>query len=246
MGRSIEFFVGVVLLGLSHSAQSTVVTTVTGQTFERLDHFSIVSLDGVGSTQWIHLDRTQGMSFEYVTSQLGAGGTFEGYRHASRAEVGALTTLLFGWNWASLVAGVEYAYASYPSMAGTFFGLTSLSPGNPEYLDGMTSDIVGNVGGYDLVGTLVGQGIADWYGAPAAYMDNAGTRFTTSEAPLEGHFLVREIPLPASFWLTLLGFLALSLSRLLQRQSLVACSERRRSPLKGLYGLGQRTTSPAS
>ncbi len=119
---------------------------------------------------------------------------------------------LFGWDWSSLEPGVKQEYAVYPTEAVSFFNYTNIYENGDLYIGGITSDVVGNAGGFDLLGTLVAQEISNWFGYPAAAMDNTGPRFSSEIPNIEGHFLVRDVttvPVPATIFLFGSGLLGL-------------------------------------
>ncbi|MCP4253270.1 MAG: PEP-CTERM sorting domain-containing protein [Candidatus Scalindua sp.] len=67
----------------------------------------VVNLSGL---EWLEWDHGAGLSRVDVSNQMGAGGTYEGWRYASRAEVGALLDSLWGgthegWHASNLDGG---------------------------------------------------------------------------------------------------------------------------------------------
>lgn len=49
-----------------------------------------ITTDDVSGLDWLDLTETQGLSYDYVNSQLGAGGLWEGWRYATLSEAGVL------------------------------------------------------------------------------------------------------------------------------------------------------------
>ena len=73
------------------------------------------TLDTATGLDWLDLTATQNYSFNQVSSLLGAGGSFEGYRYATAAEVKTF------WANAGLIGGTpEACSASFPCYAENF------------------------------------------------------------------------------------------------------------------------------
>ena len=72
-------------LVLSTSVNSAVIS------MDRLtEGDGLITHDTVSGLDWLDLTETNNISRDYVLSQLGAGGEFEGFRYASSAEVVSL------------------------------------------------------------------------------------------------------------------------------------------------------------
>lgn len=62
---------------------------------------NLITKDTISGLDWLDLTETNGMSRDYVLTQLGAGGIYEGWRYASSAEVVTLW-LNFGLDLSNL------------------------------------------------------------------------------------------------------------------------------------------------
>ena len=154
---------------------------------------------------WLDLNRSAGMSFDYVESQFGPGGQFEGFRHASLSEVASL--FLNGgltppgnpandydevWQLQTLLSPfVVSGYTSYT------WGMTG------TYQTGSSYVLVAQLASRS--DTQQGYFCADASCAPAYPTNGSGT-----DPWFYGHWLVSETPEPDTAALVLLGLLALA------------------------------------
>jgi hypothetical protein len=74
---------------------SLIGLTLLFSSISRADYNNIVNqdkylTDTATGFNWLHLSETVNLSFDYVSSQLGSGGLFEGYRYARLDELGGL------------------------------------------------------------------------------------------------------------------------------------------------------------
>jgi len=88
--RKMSKLITALLLLFATQAYSITVTTITGETFERLDTTSIYADSSGLTTVWLHLSETSGLSFNQVTGNI----AYQGYRHATQSEIGAITNAL--------------------------------------------------------------------------------------------------------------------------------------------------------
>lgn len=85
----------------------------------------VVNLSGL---EWLHSSYTAGLSYQQVSAQMVAGGSFEGWRYATRSEFEILFDSLWGgvaerWH-ISNAAGADWMSANFGSLvdAATHFG----------------------------------------------------------------------------------------------------------------------------
>ena len=169
-------------------------------------------------TEWMHFDQTDGRSHSYVESQMGAGGIFEDYSFATRADVYDLTYQLFGRAWTTSPASEENL--EYYSELGSFFGFDS----------GPSLDVIWGVTGdtrviLDDITQLLGfQAVS--YGPDWGNPDLANTALLTNNVVFDygiyndgtnpsitiSHIIYRDIspvPIPAAVWLFGTGIIGL-------------------------------------
>ena len=85
-------------LVLSSSVNAAIISTDWQTSGDNL-----ITTDTESGLNWLDLTETNGLSYNYVSSQLGVGGQFEGFRYATSDEVVALWA-----NWSiDLAAGAS-------------------------------------------------------------------------------------------------------------------------------------------
>lgn len=165
----------------------------------------LITQDTRTGIEWLDLTETAGLTFNYVSAQLGAGGAFEGWRYATVDEVEGY----------------------FDSAGGN--GIYDLFLGDPEQDPQVVSYLLG------LWGTLGGDGLSipiqsgfilDMASATApehrsgliALSDPSRGLMLSYQSlvvaddegyPSYGHALVRVVPLPPAFWLFTVGLLML-------------------------------------
>ena len=173
---------------------------------------NLLTHDLVTGLHWLDLTETNNLSHDYVLTQFGSGGDFEGFRYASIAEVVDL--------WANF--GIELKpHGSYSLLghdpkvvtATSFIG-NIFCEGNCSYYPygawGMTNDLTGGNGNYRIMGAYHEQ-------PPTSSEDR--TRYVgysydspTRESDFFGHYLVLDttvVPVPAAVWLFGSGLISL-------------------------------------
>lgn len=165
--------------------------------------------------EWLKLTETAGLSYLAVSSQLGAGGAYEGLRYATNAEVAGLFGDYFGID---LVMGW---YGEIPAYLDPGVRLASEALG--DGVSGGTDDVSGPNANYRLVGLtgdLMLNGLPFALGAVTRWSDTDYYRikdplssgdFYAGDFDWIGSYLVRtaETPVPAAAWLLLSGVMAL-------------------------------------
>lgn len=157
--------------------------------------------------EWLKLTETAGLTYAQVSGQLGAGGSFEGLRYATNAEVVALFGDYFG---ISLAAGMPRELFGYldPSVRlaseslgdGVSGGTDAESGPNANYrLVGYTGELMLNGSPFAL-GAVTRWSDTDYYTVkdPLASWDIYAGNFDWI-----GSYLVRPaaVPVPAAAWL---------------------------------------------
>jgi hypothetical protein len=175
-------------------------------------HAALISVDdvnlGVGvitrdtdtALDWLDLTITAGTTYNYVSSQTGAGGTYQGFRHATFAELSQfwtnagipeITPLFFGIGPGLFSAANRQPILDLFDLIGT----TAPFPGQPiRHTLGITQEV--HLGGD---GTLVFQlvaGLRTTDVAGSADLNDSIIQPNISD-PTFGHYLVRSAPIAA-------------------------------------------------
>jgi hypothetical protein len=165
-----------------------------------------LTFDTSTGLRWLDLPLTVGLNYYDMQAQLVPGGTFAGFRHATRAEVQGL--------WAS--AGIPYVGVgiSIPQMQANLGPVTAL-----ENLIGMTSPSGQFTTGMiaDVNSPGVNQRPMLWSPGPGWAMAAVNEWGSGASAVDIGHWLV-QIPEPST-GLILLGLGACCRLRLLRRRN---------------------------
>lgn len=91
---------GVIFAGLfTASAQSAILSMDSSYGVDTITRDTATGLD------WLDVTVTRGLSYDQVTAQLGVGGTYEGYRYATVAE---LDQLIINFGYAKVNATCGY------------------------------------------------------------------------------------------------------------------------------------------
>ena len=171
----------------------------------------LITRDDSTGLDWLDLTETNNTSRDYVLTQLGSGGLFDGWRYATSTEVVAL--------WADNF-GIDLGLGASPSsptvdpgvqMAASFLGniINETYPGFYDYgTTGVTSTVSTNYyPQYDLLGAY------HQIGSPStSYLTRTNSSLATSSSQGDaGHYLVQTspVPVPAAVWLFGSGLLGL-------------------------------------
>jgi hypothetical protein len=182
-----------------------------------IDHGGYLS-DTESGLDWLDVTSSTNLSYNYVSSQFGVGGQFEGWRYASRNELNELVYQATGWQ---ACAGTDCGYNKTPNdlhnlmlMLGITSTYTSGVVDSVENTYGILNDL--NVSsGTHYVGRLVYYSDLDV--SPSQYAGVSTWQNTISPngaAAVYGSFLVsNSVPEPASLALFGLGFAGLAAVR---------------------------------
>jgi len=171
----------------------------------------LITRDDSTGLDWLDLTETNNTSRNYVLTQLGSGGLFDGWRYATSAEVVAL--------WADNF-GIDLSIGASPSMSSVDPGVQTAAGflGNiinetyPSFYDYGTSGVTSTVSttnspNYEFLGAY------HQIGAPnTGYLTRTNSSLATSSSQGDaGHYLVQTspVPVPAAFWLFGSGLLGL-------------------------------------
>ena len=168
--------------------------------------------DTVTGFNWLDLTETNGLSYNYVSGQLGAGGDFEGYRYATNAEVVGL--------WGNFGFDLSVNNANHPD-DGAPTGLVTAANllGNTlnEYGSGFDYGILGYTGDSMIDGYHTRLGVYHTT-VNNLYINDVIDALNQHDATTylyNGSYLVSvsTVPVPAAAWLfgsALLGFFGFS------------------------------------
>ena len=190
--------VGVMLIGMAVPANATLISNDCG-----FSGSGDCTLDTVTGFQWLDLTESTSLSFDFVSTQFGSGGQFEGYRYASEAEVFTL-----------------FANAGFTNIGATAFTPANFAPYSPFVaLLGETCPVACSPSFPDTIGfsdTFMGPNVL----FPFVQIDtfqSEGRAFSGTADPSDGNssigsWLIRlptSVPEPASLLLFLVGLASL-------------------------------------
>lgn len=173
-----------------------------------------VTSDTATGLDWLDLTASSGISYDDILLQFGTGGTYEGWRHATQAEVNDLIV-----NSAGLTLANQPIVDPQAIQFVAFFGITQTSAVTGDvatrgrYNDDATGSIA-NLAGSAFVAYRSGSTIFPDYTEASILDDQPGIN---SVIPTNGtgHWLVRTssnnsaVPEPSSFALAAIGLMGL-------------------------------------
>ena len=178
--------------------------TLVGLTLSLTANAAVVDLgnitrDMATGLDWLDLTETNGRSYNDISSKLGAGQEFAGYRYASVAEVENLWTTLGLPNGTSdVILVTDPLYSTFVSAANLLGNTAGEVSASYDYgTKGITGDFASD-------GDLYAVGISHWVGSN--FTDNwtgDRTRSTIWRHTIMGSYLVAAspVPIPAAAWL---------------------------------------------
>ena len=198
-----SFLLTVTALVLSTSVNAAIISTDWHTSGDKL-----ITTDTESGLNWLDLTETNGLSYNYVSSQLGVGGQFEGFRFATTDEAVALWA-----NWSvnladgapSSAAGLDLNVQAAAGILGNIhceldctyypsgvFGLTAEEYGDTYHVQ---------LGAY--VYTTDTTTTTAYWNATSHIQSNLASNVAT------GSYLVTTVPVPAAAWLFGSGLLGL-------------------------------------
>ena len=173
--------------------------------------------DTTTGMSWYKASLTAGMSYDYVESQFGAGGEFDGWRFATAEEFGAMldsfTGIATGINGIEQTVVVSGGDPLVPQVWSVIqlFGHTYQSGGSggTTFLHGYLADQ--NAAGEPYLGQL--SYTSGWYGFKSISTDFGDS---WDRLPgINGSWLVKEmtVPAPSIVFLLFAGLVAISIFR---------------------------------
>lgn len=167
--------------------------------------------DTATGLDWLDLTATAGMSYNQVTAELGAGGLFEGWTYATRAQVSGFWDAFGGdsnyYNgWSTQNNGLFDVMA--PLVGDLYCTASACTPG-----DGLSKWITGGLSakGYKEIALSADLATVSQAATEDYFTPGWNSIRTTDVAPDTGSALIRvsAIPVPAAVWLFGSGLLGL-------------------------------------
>lgn len=170
-----------------------------------------VTVDPSTGLQWLDLPLTVNLNYFQMEAQLGPGGTFAGFRHATRAEVETLWTSA-GIPYFGVGLSGQQMQANYAPVVAleNLIGLTRSD--DSGFSTGMVSDVNPNSPDMSLRPMI-------WTPASGWGMAAVNEWASGSSSVNIGHWLVQPIPEPSTASLVGLSLVALGLLRWQSRTS---------------------------
>ena len=170
---------------------------------------SLITYDDVSELSWLDLTETANISRDYVMTQFGTGGDFQGMRYATSGEVVALWSN-FGIDLSAGNGGSTPGFNSGVQTATSYLGNVNCDyncTNMPYGVEGVTSDIF-NADRHEYLGAYW----IDSYGTTYIDADNYSGWMDSSSAGYIGHYLVEAsvVPVPAAVWLFGSGLIGLA------------------------------------
>lgn len=189
--------VGVMLFGMAGTANAVLIANNCG-----FSGAGDCTLDTVTGLQWLDLTESTNLSFNFVSTQFGSGGQFEGYRYASEAEVFTLFTDAGFTNVGSFTPTIaNFApYAPFVALLGETF-----PTGGSPFTFGLSDTLC--CSGTGVFSPFVQVSVMELTGVAASSAD----ALDAAEVFL-GSWLIRVptvVPEPASLLLFLVGLASL-------------------------------------
>jgi len=170
-----------------------------------------ISIDTATGLEWLKITETRGYSFTTIQEQLGAGGLFEGFRLPTETEIESLwrsffpnsTSTIYHYKDMDTIEGIgtEAALAWTDALGYGYWG----TPGY-RYNIGFALSDTNETLGYGFVITEAGYG----HVFPG---QSALPNIYTGILLVSGDTAAREVPVPASSILMLLGLTGLFFAR---------------------------------
>jgi len=195
-----KIFIGVVLCLFAINANAALVSADWQTSGDNL-----ITRDTETGLDWLELTETTNMSYEYVTSQLGVGGQFEGWSYATTVQISSLFDSAGG--------------------TGPYDGWSSRNNGVVEYLLNLWGSTTGFLDSSFMSGDLNSPfgDPARWYHrigdqptqATSSTEDfmllNVGASGDSSSTNIIGSALIRvsPVPVPSAVWLFVSGLIGL-------------------------------------
>jgi len=212
--------------------------TLTGNSQAMLIEKGNENIDAITGVAWLDVTDTIDMSYSYVTSQLGSGGIFEGYRYATGDDFVNMVSNTLGippqTHWTGTFAFTDDTASNQSEMDALIRVLGDTNDAYIQRVLGMSSDEYygypdgSGLGEHYTYGIISDRYINDSSQVYLAfvgdteegrvgyidYADVTANHFYEHQSSWNvGSFLIREIPTPAPLILMSLGLLGLCLSQ---------------------------------
>lgn len=174
---------------------------------------NLITRDTISGLEWLDLTETNHVSGDYVRTQLGSGGDFEGFYIASAGEVVSLW-VNFGIDLSSGAPTNTPGYDSNVDIAISWLGNTVSELDLTEYpagvLGGTRTEIIGSPGNrYRRLGAYHHNYIDQH--THYETISDYGLEYIVGTEVLSGTYLARvtTVPLPPALWLFCSGLIGL-------------------------------------
>ena len=177
---------------------------------------NLISRDTITQLEWLDLTETNGLTFDYVSNQLGVGGEFEGWRYATSTEVVEL------WNNFNIDLVSTPYHNTGPVNNDLIIATSFLGNILNEYSTVYSYGALGITSDTNAANQLLRLGSFNIHVTSNYYETTEQGNYWDSsrESLTTGSYLVRHVtpvPIPAAIWLFFSGIIGLA--ALTKRQS---------------------------
>lgn len=215
MKKTVHFLIVCAMIASLSSKADAALIAITDSAFP--GGTDNITRDTVTGFDWLDLTASSGISYNDITAQFSSGGTYEGWRHATKAEVNALFTSSAGLTLGSQSLADPLA-TQLIALVGTTQTNSLLHSTAARGL--YNDDASGTNGSLPGVGQVIVRTQSNIFSAQTdvGILDDQPFLKNMVPASGTGHWLVRAVPEPSSMVLLVIGVSGCGIGRLAQKR----------------------------